>query len=126
MEPNGFMAKMMGAFKEAMELELVKFRADLQKQISQIVKEQQDLAVEALKAGLGIQKDTMIHMSELPGMVRKIMLDSGQVEKRTDNPITDVPTAGATDGAIQKSAAAGGAPEIENRLQAMMKGRAAF
>ena len=93
-QPDGFMQKMIAVFQEAMAQELVKFRAELKTSIDKIVAEQQDEAVKALKDGLGLSKDQTIHMSELPGMVRKILLDSQPSGKRTETTTPDVPIEG--------------------------------
>jgi len=93
-QPDGFMQKMIAVFQEAMAQELVKFRAELKTSIDKIVKEQQDEAVKALKEGLGLEKDPVIHTSEIPGMIRKILLETLPSGKRTETTTTDVPAEG--------------------------------
>lgn len=93
--PEGFMDKMVAVFEESMEKKFAIFEKKLEERLSVITKEKEDEAVTALRKGLGLTKDPVIHLSEMEGMVRKILLDKEPHGKRTLTETGDKPTEGA-------------------------------
>ena len=59
------------------------------------VKKAQDEAVKALKTGLGLTTDPVVHVSEIPEMVRKMLQEgTNDATKRSQNPIGNKPAEG--------------------------------
>lgn len=72
-------------------------KQDIQDRMDKVVQETRDEMVESLRKGLGLEKDPVVHLSEVEGMVRKIVLDEKPHGKRTETVTKDKPTAGAED-----------------------------
>ena len=94
-EQKAFMGKIMGVFNEAIDLKMQDFWKQVEKKMDEAVAKVQDQAVAGLRKGLGIEKDPVIHLSELPEMIRKTMLEIQPDGKRTETIIKDKPTEGA-------------------------------
>lgn len=93
--PEGFMDKMVAVFEESMEKKFAIFEKKLETRLAAVVKEKEDEAVVSLRKGLGLNEDPAIHLSEIEGLVRKILLDKEPHGKRTLTEIGDKPTEGA-------------------------------
>lgn len=93
-EQKGFIGKLTAVFEEAMEKKLDTFMKRIDDRMNQIAKQKEDEAVEALRKGLGISKDPVVHLSEIEGMVRKIMLEEKPHGKRTETLTKEKPTEG--------------------------------
>jgi hypothetical protein len=63
-------------------------------EMDKVVKETRVEAVNAIKKGLGLEKDPVIHLSEIEGIVRKVVLDNTDPGKRTETETPDKPTEG--------------------------------
>jgi len=62
--------------------------AELDKMVEEVKKE----AVTAVRRGLGVDADPVIHLSEIEGIVRKIALENAEPEKRSETVSKDKPT----------------------------------
>jgi hypothetical protein len=94
---KGFMDKMMAVFDEAMEKRMSTFWKQVETKMDEAITKVQDDAVQGLRKGLGINDDPVIHLSEMEGMVRKILLEEKPHGKRTETITKDKPTEGSTD-----------------------------
>lgn len=94
---KGFMTRMMAVFDEAMEKRMTTFWKEVEKRMDEAVKKVQDQAVMGLRKGLGVSEDPVIHLSELPDLVRKTVLEVSEHGKRTETLTKDKPIEGATD-----------------------------
>ena len=63
-------------------------KATLQKQMDSVIKSTQDELVAAIRKGVGLEEDPVIHLSEVSGLVRKMLLEkeAGAGKITTDNP----------------------------------------
>lgn len=93
-EEKAFMDKLMAVFDEAIDLKMQKFWTEVNKRINDAIEKVQDQAVEALRKGMGVSKDPVIHLSELPGLVRKMQLEQQPHGKKTETVTKDKPTEG--------------------------------
>jgi len=91
---KAFMDKVMAVFDEAIDLKMKDFWKRVDERMVEAIKKVEDQAVLALQKGLGIEKDPVIHLSELPEMVRKVILDTQDHGKRTETLTKDKPTEG--------------------------------
>lgn len=79
---------------------------DIKKEMDQVIADTKKEAVEAIRRGIGLDKDPVIHLSEVEGLVRKIVLDNAEPGKRTETVTKEKPTEGpATEKPLIKTAA---------------------
>jgi len=69
-------------------------KTDIREEMDKVVAETKNEAVEAIRKGLGLAKDPVIHLSEIEGIVRKIVLEKAEPGKRTETATPDKPTEG--------------------------------
>jgi len=86
--------KMVAVIKEYVDAAIAQVKLDVQKRMLEIKKEAEDELVTSVKTGLGLQKDNVVHMSEIEGMVRKILLDAVPPNKKTLTETPDKPAEG--------------------------------
>ena len=91
---KGFMEKMIAVFDEAMEKKMATFWKDVETRMDEAVKKVQDQAVLGLRKGLGISEDPVVHLSEMEGLVRKVVLEASEHGKRTETLTKDKPDEG--------------------------------
>lgn len=60
--------------------------ARLQTRIDEIVKATQDELVGAIRKGVGLDEDPVIHLSEVTSVVRKMLLEKDEGKQTTDTP----------------------------------------
>lgn len=78
--------RLTAVFTDAMNQEMVKFKADLDAQRERIVKENEELLEKALRASLGVEKDQPVMLSQVSEVVRKALLEQTETQKRTPAP----------------------------------------
>jgi len=69
-------------------------KSDIKKEMDKVVEDTKKEAVEAIRRGIGLDKDPVIHLSEVEGMVRKIVLENTESGKRTETVTKDKPAEG--------------------------------
>jgi hypothetical protein len=93
-EEKGLVQKIEAVITEAMEAKFKVLEKRIETRMAAIVKDKEDEAVKALRKGLGLEQDPVVHLSEIEGMVRKIVLDEEPHGKRTETQTPDKPTEG--------------------------------
>lgn len=88
--------KMVQVMKEYVAEIMTQFKADIEKRLVEEKKSIEDELVNSVRTGLGIQKDPVVHLSEVEGMVRKIVLDNKGEAKKSITETPEKPAQGAT------------------------------
>jgi hypothetical protein len=86
--------KLIAVMKEYMDQVLTEFKADITKRMAEEKVNIENELVSSVRTGLGIQKDPVIHLSEVEGVVRKIVLNTSGEAKKTLTETTDKPSEG--------------------------------
>lgn len=94
---KGFRDRVVGVMKEYGETLADQVKKDIQDDMKRVVKETKDELVGSIRKGLGLEKDPVIHLSEVEGIVRKIVLNEKPHGKRSETKIGEKPTEGAED-----------------------------
>ena len=89
--------QIIGVMKEYGKTLAEQIKTDIHTQMDKVIKETKDEMVSGIRKGLGLEKDPVLHLSEIEGVVRKIVLDDKPHGKRTETLTKDKPTEGATD-----------------------------
>ena len=110
--------KMIQILKEYVETLIVQLKSDVEKRLIQERKAIEDELTTSVRAGLGITKDPAVHLSEVEGMVRKILLDVSPSGKKTITETTDKPA----EGDVTKTQKI----DVETRFNDMLKNKGAF
>jgi len=87
--------KLIGVMKEYMDEVMKQFKVDIEKRLADEKLAIENELVTSVRTGLGIQKDPVIHLSEVEGVVRKIVLNNAPDVKKTLTETTDKPLEGA-------------------------------
>lgn len=75
--------------------------------------------VAGLRKGVGLEKDPVVHLSEIEGLVRKVVLKETPHGKKSETTITDKPSAGMADFGGKKL------PNAEDSFKELMAKRGA-
>jgi len=114
-EEKAFMDRIMAVFNEAIDKRMKDFWTEVEKRMDEAIKKVQAEAVQGLRKGLGVSEDPVIHLSELPELVRKIALEAQPPGKRTETTTTEKPT----EGSIETPKI----PKAEDRFNELLKAR---
>jgi hypothetical protein len=109
--------KLIAVMKEYMNEMMTQFKADVEKRLSEEKLNIENELVSSVRTGLGIQKDPVIHLSEVEGVVRKIVLNSAPEAKKTLTETTDKPS----DGDVSKQL-----PDLDKQFNEMISKRGVF
>jgi len=101
---KGFRDRVVGIMKEYGETLADQVKQDIKTEMEQVVKETKDELVGSIRKGLGLEKDPVIHLSEVEKVVRKIVLNEKPHGKRTETNTTDKPTEGGEKPRIESAA----------------------
>ena len=63
---------------------MAQMKASLVKQMDEVVKATQDELVAAIRKGVGLEEDPVIHLSEVNALVRKMLLEKDEGKKTED------------------------------------------
>lgn len=91
---KGLRDQILGVMKEYGDTLADQIRKDIEDKMKVVIKETRDEMVTSLRKGLGLEKDPVIHLSEMEGMVRKIILNKEPNDKRTLTKTGDKPAEG--------------------------------
>jgi len=83
--------KMMEVMKEYVNTMMQQFKADIEKRMVEEKTAIENELITSVRTGLGIQKDPVVHLSEVEGMVRKIVLTNTPEAKKTLTDTTPPP-----------------------------------
>lgn len=96
--------KLIQVMKEYTDASIQKAKENTEKRLAEVQKETEQELIDSIRKGLGLQKDPVVHLSEVEGLVRKILLDKSPHGKRTETITKDKPTEGEGAGAKPKIA----------------------
>lgn len=113
-EEKAFMDKIMAVFNEAIDKRMNDFWKQVEKKMEDAVNKVQDQAVQSLRKGLGVSEDPVVHLSELPELMRKTILELQPPGKRTETETLEKPA-----GDVEKAKV----PKAEDRFKELMKNR---
>jgi hypothetical protein len=94
---KGLRNQILGIMKEYGETLADEVKRDIKTEMDKVVKNTKDELVGSIRKGLGLEKDPVVHLSDVEGLVRKIVLDGSEHGKRSETETTDKPTEGADD-----------------------------
>lgn len=94
---------------------MAQMKATLQKQMDEVVKSTQDELVAAIRKGVGLDEDPVVHLSEVTAVVRKMLLDADSGKQTADDPGTGPGGEPAPDGDTRKF-------DLEKRFTELSKG----
>ena len=86
--------KLIAVMKEYTDASIAKAKMNTEKRLAEVQEETEKELIESIRKGLGLQKDPVVHLSEVEGMVRKILLDKEPHGKRTITETGEKPTEG--------------------------------
>jgi len=86
--------KLIAVMKEYTDEAISKAKVNTLKRIEEVKKQTEDELIESVRKGLGLSHDPVVHLSEVEGLVRKILLDKTPHAKRTETETPDKPTGG--------------------------------
>ena len=89
--------QIIGVMKEYGKTLAEQIKTDIRTEMDKVIQETKDEMVNGIRKGLGLEKDPVLHLSEIEGVVRKIVLDDKPHGKRTETLTKDKPIEGATD-----------------------------
>jgi hypothetical protein len=89
--------KLIAVMKEYTDDAIAKAKVNTIKRIEQVKKETENELIDSIRKGLGLNKDPVVHLSEVEGMVRKIMLGEKPHGKRSETSTPEKPSDGAED-----------------------------
>ena len=104
--------KLIAVMKEYTDDAIKTAKVNTLKRIAEVKKETEEELIQSIRKGLGLEQDPVVHLSEVEGLVRKILLDKEPHGKRT---VTDTP-AKPSEGA-QGAAKIPSSADIFKRLQ---------
>ena len=87
--------QVLGFMKEYGKKLIAEMKVQIDKDIKVAIQENRDALVGNIKKGLGLVEDPTVHLSEVEGMVRKILLDKEPHGKRTITETGEKPVEGA-------------------------------
>ena len=100
---KGLRNQILAVMKEYGDTLAEQIKKDIATKMDTVVKETRDEMVNSLRKGLGLEHDPVVHLSEVEGMVRKIVLDEKPHGKRTETVTKDKPTEGEGKSPIKSS-----------------------
>jgi len=109
--------KLIAVMKEYMDETMKQFKVDIEKRLTEEKLNIENELVSSVRTGLGIQKDPVIHLSEVESVVRKIVLNNTGEAKKTLTETPDKPS----DGDVSKTK-----PDLEKQFSDLMKNRGVF
>jgi len=93
---------------------MAQMKASLVKQMDEVVKATQDELVAAIRKGVGLEEDPVIHLSEVNALVRKMLLEKDDGKKTTDDG-GEGPPGKPAEGELRKF-------DMDKRFDELMKG----
>ena len=94
---------------------MAQMKASLVKQMDEVVKATQDELVAAIRKGVGLEEDPVIHLSEVNALVRKMLLEKDDGKKTTDDG-GEGPPGKPAEGEVRKF-------DLDGRFNELTKGR---
>jgi len=94
---KGLRNQILGVMKEYGEKLADEVKLDIRTEMDKVVKNTKAELVSDIRKGLGLTKDPVIHLSEVEGLVRKIVLNDSEHGKRSETKTGDKPTEGTDD-----------------------------
>lgn len=116
---KGLRDQILSVMKEYGDNLAEQIKKDIKVKMDEVVKQTRDEMVGSLRKGLGLEKDPVVHLSEVEGMVRKIVLDEKPHGKRTETATPDKPAEGSTEALAKKIV-----PSAETIFKDLTKNRA--
>ena len=104
--------QIIGVMKEYGKTLADQIKTDIRTEMDKVIKETKDEMVKGIRKGLGLEKDPVLHLSEIESVVRKIVLDNKPHGKRTDTLTKEKPT----DGTPEEAKKLPSAEDIHKRL----------
>lgn len=86
--------KLIQVMKEYTDASIQKAKENTEKRLAEVQKETEQELIDSIRKGLGLQKDPVVHLSEVEGLVRKILLEKSPHGKRTETETPEKPTEG--------------------------------
>jgi len=96
--------KLIAVMKEYTDHAIEEAKANTAKRIEAVKNETENELIDSIRKGLGLNKDPVVHLSEVEGLVRKIVLGEKPHGKRTETDIGEKPTEGPEETQKIKSA----------------------
>lgn len=91
-----FIEKITATFEDAIDAKFTVMMGNVEKRFKEIQKDLEDQAVDGIRKGLGIDKDPVVHISDIEKYVRKILLEGTDPGKRTETATDDKPAGDLT------------------------------
>ena len=88
--------KLIAVMKEYTDAAVKEAKLNTERRLAEMQKETENELIESIRKGLGLNKDPVVHLSEVEGLIRKIMLDKTPPGKRTETETPEKPSGEAT------------------------------
>jgi len=115
---KGLKTQILGVMKEYGDKLAVDIKKDIEEKMKQVVEETRDEMVQGIRKGLGLEHDPTVRLSEVEGIVRKMVLEGSEHGKRSETLTKDKPTADEDAKKVVKPA--------EETFEALMKNKGGF
>lgn len=94
---KGLRDQILSVMKEYGDTIATQVKKEIETKMQEVVKQTRDEMVKSIRKGLGLEKDPVVHLSDVEKVVREIVLDKSPHGKRTETATPEKPSEGTAD-----------------------------